>query len=67
MSDTQWPLTQEEMGAFRDRFDDPHLRVEHIAEGGYAYPPGDKRRYTNEGWEIWQRIKGIVDLRPWGQ
>jgi hypothetical protein len=52
--DFQWPMTLKEFIG---------IRPEHIADGGYAYPPGDKRRYTTEGWEVWQRQAGIVDLR----
>jgi hypothetical protein len=52
---SEWqPLTLGESDALTEK---------HIANGGYAYQVGDRRRYTEAGWDIWQRMTAIVDLR----
>lgn len=40
-----WPTTFNEMNLAGDI----HIRPEDIAD--YAYPPGERKRYTNEGWQ----------------
>ncbi len=61
--DTYWPLTYREMGVYREKPMDIRLEIRHIATHpvtGYAYPEGDRRRYTDEGWAIWQKLRKEV-------
>lgn len=62
MNEFMWPCTLEELN-IEDGTD--QIRPEHIAS--YAYPPGRRLRYTEEGWEIAKR-RGFAsnDVREHG-
>lgn len=53
-----WPLSFAEMDIEAGEGIKPH----HIADGGYAYQPADKRRYTPAGWEVWKRIAARLGI-----
>ena len=34
------------------------IKHEHIV--AYTYPPGNRKRYTDEGWRVFQILNGII-------